>query len=203
MEERMNLHAWIGSFIIGDFDDNDVRVQIKAGWYDWFCRDTSLATKTKRMGKIITQLREGGKVDFKNLYVWFKNNCPLNGPLYDDFRFASLEDGEVQFTIQLDCCWNEKKYTVWGRRCHGAEFQNDKPLFETDSVRELVKWFNTPWEDLNMIKIGDKIHITRMNNEPRYKDREGEVTYVDDKGQIHGTWGGCALVPGVDEFEKI
>lgn len=78
MEERMNLHAWIGSFIIGDFDSADVKTQIKAGWYDWFCKDASLARKTKRMGNIISQLRECGKVDFKNLYVWFKNNCPLS-----------------------------------------------------------------------------------------------------------------------------
>ncbi len=143
----MNLYAWIGSFLIGEFDYQDVKTQIRAGWYDWFCKDTSLANKTKKMGKIIVQLREGGKVDFKNLYVWFKNNCPLNGPLYDDFRFASLEDGEVQMTIQLNCCWNSKRYTVWGRRAPKLPFDSEKPLFETDSVKDLVKWLNAPWEE--------------------------------------------------------
>ena len=91
METKINLQAWIGSFILGDFDAIDVHTQIKAGWYDWFCKDSSLAKKTKRMGNIIKNLREGGKVDFKSWYVWFKNNCPLNGPLYDDFRFADLD----------------------------------------------------------------------------------------------------------------
>jgi len=147
MEERINLHAWIGSYICGDFDKEDVKTQIKAGWYDWFCKDSSLAKKTKKMGNIISQLREGGKVNFSSWYVWFKNNCPLNGPLYDDFRFADLETGKVQFTIQLDCCWNNKKYTVYGRRTPDSEFESGKPLFETDSVRELIKWFNQPWED--------------------------------------------------------
>ena len=99
------------------------------------------------MGKIIAKLNQGGKVDLANCYVWFKNNCPLNGPLYDDFRFADLETGEVQFTIQLDCCWNNHKYVVWGRREKGKEFNHDKPLFETDSVKELVEWFNKPWEE--------------------------------------------------------
>ena len=143
MEKRINLHAWIGAFIIGDFDTDET--QVKAGWYDWFCKDTSLKAKTKRMGKIIVQLREGGKVNFTNWYVWFKNNCPLNGPLYDDFRFADLETGEVQFTIQLDCCWNEKKYTVYGRTPDG-KFHSEKALFETDSVKELISWLNEPWE---------------------------------------------------------
>ena len=147
MEERINLHAWIGSYICGDFDKEDVKTQIKAGWYDWFCRDSSLAKKTKRIGGIISQLREGGKVNFSSWYVWFKNNCPLNGPLYDDFRFADLETGKVQFTIQLDCCWNNKKYTVFGRRTPDGEFESGEPLFETDSVKELIKWFNEPWEN--------------------------------------------------------
>ena len=146
MKERICLQSWIGSFVLGDFDSEDINTQIKAGWYDWFCKDSSLARKTKRMGNIISKLREGGKVNFKNWYVWFKNNCPLNGPLYDDFRLADLETGEVQFTIQLDCCWNKKKYAVYGRTPDG-EFHSDEPLFETDSVRELINWFNKPWED--------------------------------------------------------
>ena len=145
MENRICLQSWIGSFILGDFDSEDVKTQINAGWYDWFCKDSSLGRKTKRMGNIISKLREGGKVNFKNWYVWFKNNCPLNGPLYDDFRFADLETGEVQFTIQLDCCWNQKKYTVYGRTPDG-QFHSDNALFETDSVKELVEWLNQPWE---------------------------------------------------------
>lgn len=147
MEKRINVLAWIDRFNNGDFDKEDVKTQLEAGWYDWFCKDSSLLRKTQRMGKIIAKLNQGGKVDLANCYVWFKNNCPLNGPLYDDFRFADLETGEVQFTIQLDCCWNNHKYVVWGRREKGKEFNHDKPLFETDSVRELINWFNKPWED--------------------------------------------------------
>lgn len=147
MEKRINVLAWIDRFNNGDFDIEDVKTQIEAGWYDWFCKDSSLLRKTQRMGRIIAKLNQGGKVDLANCYVWFKNNCPLNGPLYDDFRFADLETGEVQFTIQLDCCWNNHKYVVWGRREKGKEFIHDKPLFETDSVKELVEWFNKPWEE--------------------------------------------------------
>ena len=147
MEKRINVLAWIDRFNNGDFDKEDVKTQIEAGWSDWFCKDSSLLRKTQRMGRIIAKLNHGGKVDLASCYVWFKNNCPLNGPLYDDFRFADLENGEVQFTIQLDCCWNNHKYVVWGRREKGKEFNHDKPLFETDSVKELVEWFNKPWEE--------------------------------------------------------
>ena len=31
----------------------------------------------------------------------------------------------------------------------------------------------------------------------------GRVTSVDDMGQLHGTWGGIAAVPGVDRIELL
>ena len=142
----MPLHRWIDEFLEGNFDSSDVRTQINAGWYDWFCKDASLVKKTAKMGNIIKQIREGGKVNLSDWYVWFKNNCPLNGPLYDDFRFASLETGDVMFTIQISCCWNKHRYAVYGRTPDG-EGHWDKPLFESDSLRDLVKWLNSPWEN--------------------------------------------------------
>ena len=39
-----------------------------------------------------------------------------------------------------------------------------------------------------------------MKGEPQYTDRVGVVTHIDDVGQIHGTWGGSAIVPEIDEF---
>ena len=147
MKERIPLKQWIDEFLNGNFDKEDVKTQILAGWYDWFCKDSSLKNKTKKMGNIIKQIKAGGKVNLKDWYVWFKNNCPLNGPLYDDFRFARLDTGDVQLTIQINCCWNEHRFSVWGRRTEDADFEHDKALFETDSQRELVKWLNSKWDD--------------------------------------------------------
>ena len=146
MKDRISINEWINKFLSGEFDSQDVRVQIQAGWYDWFCKDSSLANKTKKMGNIVRQVKRGGKVNLDDWYVWFKNNCPLNGPLYDDFRFASLETGDVQFTIQINCCWNIHRYAVYGRTPDG-EGHWDEPLFESDSLKDLVKWLNSPWEN--------------------------------------------------------
>ena len=142
--ERINIATWIEKFLNGEFDSRDVKTQIKAQWYDWFCKDSSLATKTKRMGNIISQIKEGGKVDLQNWYCWFKNNCPLNGPLYDDFRFSSLDTGDVQMTIQINCCWNNHVYCVYGRTPDG-ETHWDEPMFECDTRKELLNWLNTKW----------------------------------------------------------
>ena len=50
------------------------------------------------------------------------------------------------------------------------------------------------------VKIGTKIMIVSMKDEPHYSGRFGVVTHIDDAGQIHGTWGGCALIPGIDTY---
>lgn len=151
MKDRISIKEWIDKFLSGEFDkkdsfSEDIKTQIQAGWYDWFCKDSSLAAKTKKMGNIVRQIKSGGKINLDNWYVWFKNNCPLNGPLYDDFRFAKLDTGDVQMTIQINCCWNKHRYSVWGRRGEDKEFEHENPLFETDSLKDLVKWFNEPWE---------------------------------------------------------
>ena len=63
------------------------------------------------------------------------------------------------------------------------------------------------------IKLGDKIRIVNMKYNPSikgdkeaceaYKGKEGRVTMIDSIGQLHGTWGGLAVIPDEDEFVKI
>ena len=53
------------------------------------------------------------------------------------------------------------------------------------------------------VKVGDKIRVIKMyGEEVRGFDRDycGVVEYIDDIGQLHGTWGGLAVIPEVDEF---
>lgn len=138
--KEISIREWIQKFNSGCFGSNDRKTQIKAGWYDWFCRDYYLRAKTYKMGKIINQIKDGGKIDLDNWYVWFKNNCPICFQLYDDFRFADRKTYEVQFTIEVDCKSENFKYVVYG-------IKNDfeEPLFKTNSVKDLVKWFNEKW----------------------------------------------------------
>ena len=48
--------------------------------------------------------------------------------------------------------------------------------------------------------IGKKIHINSMMGEPQYSGKEGVVEFVDDMGQIFGTWGGLAIQKEHDDF---
>ena len=137
MKERKTTRQWQEAFAAGEFDASDVRTQIEAGWYDWFCKDESLARKTQRLGRIVAKVRDGGKVDLDATYVWFKNNCPICGPLYDDFRFADIKTGDVIFTVCVDDKREASKYSVWGR-ANGF----DGPIIGFSNSRDLVKWLN-------------------------------------------------------------
>ena len=52
----------------------------------------------------------------------------------------------------------------------------------------------------NMARVGDMIRIIEMSGEPMYSGRVGIVTHIDSIGQLHGTWGGLAVIPGEDDF---
>ena len=56
------------------------------------------------------------------------------------------------------------------------------------------------------VKVGDKIRSIRLDDPyaiDTYNGREGYVRDIDDLGQLHGTWGGLAVIPEEDEFEVI
>lgn len=52
------------------------------------------------------------------------------------------------------------------------------------------------------MKIGDRIRVIHLKGEDsRYDGKTGQITHIDSKGQLHGTWGGLAVIPEEDEFE--
>lgn len=153
--DHLSISCWQTRFQEGKFQSSAVYAQCLAGWYDWFCRDDQLFKKTARLGKIVCRIKDGGKVNRDDWYVWFKNNCPCVGPLYDDIRLARLDTGKVQMTITVKDRRNDHLYVVygvdpsgvghWGEAVDGS---NDGDcLFATDSVAQLVSWLNRSWND--------------------------------------------------------
>lgn len=90
------------------------------------------------------------------------------------------------------------------RKCT-ADFRNQYKRCSTVYVAYPDNDFITEALDLDStrVKPGDEIKIIKMEGEPQYKGKTGTVELIDGIGQIHGSWGGCALIPGIDEFEVI
>ena len=136
MDEKITVKDWIKQFNNGDFKNSDFSTQVKAGWYDWFCKDTSLKNKTDRMGRIIKKITNEKILD--GMYVFFKNSCPVSYPLYDQFKFCDLKnDNEVIYCINIDCKYEKFKYVVYGKE-NGFE----DLIFGTDESKELINFFN-------------------------------------------------------------
>ena len=129
---EISIRQWIENYNSGKYDSQDVKVQCEAGWYDWFCRNESLCGKTKRLAPKVKQLAKSSKVDVDNWYVWFKNNCPVFGSLYDDIRFADIKTGDVIYTIAF-----VKKYgqtvELWGKE---NDFKHPLVIGDWEDIKE-------------------------------------------------------------------
>ena len=63
---------------------------------------------------------------------------------------------------------------------------------------------------MEKVNIGDRIRIVRMDDDGGkdthagdYDGRTGVVEHIDSLGQLHGSWGRLAVIPGTDEYELL
>jgi len=158
--ENYPIREFVKRFENAEFESSDVKVQCNAGWYDWFCKDSALRIKTMLLGDKLMQIKDSSKIDIDKNYVWFKNNCPCNGSLYDDFRIADLKTGDVIFTITPASGHSIDRgiATVWGK-------ENDfkEPLVKGNwgdvlnffgTTKSLI--YNSLVKKLNDVRSGDK-----------------------------------------------
>lgn len=120
------------------------KLQCEAGWYDWFCQGHALVGRLQKIARVVMGITEPYILD--NYYVWFKNNCPLDGPLYDDVRFEPLtgeRDGKY-FLVSRDCPYESMKWTLYTER---SDFKG--PEFACRNVRDMIQYVNNLGRELD------------------------------------------------------
>ena len=65
-------------------------------FFDWFCQDKALKIKSKLLMTKAEKVMSKLGLDPETHRVFFKNNCPVDGKLYDSFSIVEMgERGEV------------------------------------------------------------------------------------------------------------
>lgn len=142
-EGHISVRQWQEQFRAGAYESKDLKVQCAAGWYDWFCRDEALAGRLKKISRVVMGITDPYILD--NYYVWFKNNCPVVGDLYDDVRFEPLSgdrDGKY-FVVSLDSPYESRRWTLFTER-----YDFGAPEYECENVRDMVKYINSMAHEL-------------------------------------------------------
>lgn len=108
-------------------------------WYDWFCTNKGLVSRGKSLTAKLKKIADSPRFDKKTSYVFFKNNCPCSGSLYDDFRICDLTTGDLIFTVVPKEGYSNSKGLgcVWGKDENGKFCE----LFR-GTWKEIVTWFN-------------------------------------------------------------
>ena len=120
------------------------------GFYDWYCKESSLADNYKHLLPKLKFLVKIGLIDADNSYVWFKNNSPINGHTYNDINIASLKKDNAFFG---GIC-PKNGHTVYNDKCTVWYFDEKGILTEEDfaSWSEFKKEIVANTELFNTIK---------------------------------------------------
>ena len=105
---RINLKQQLEAFDQGIILDSEGDENDCYNFYDWFCKDKALKGRATKLFKQVKRWVT------EKVYVFFKNNCPMNGSLYDDFRICDLESGDVIWNVTSKS-GHTHQAEVWGR----------------------------------------------------------------------------------------
>jgi hypothetical protein len=129
----VNLKQQFEAFKAGRIIDSEGRENDCFNFYDWFCKSTSLERKSKKLYKAAIRFCKEMNVDLERHYVFFKNNCPMFGPLYDDFRICDLEEGNVVYNVTL------KSGHSGEAEVYSRETGFNVPVYQGPSMTEFYK----------------------------------------------------------------
>jgi len=115
--KTVTLAQQLNAFASGQIMDSDGSTGSCYNFYDWFCKDSSLKAKAHALfPKVKKFVAAYPEIDILSTYVFFKNNCPGAGSLYDDFRICN--DNEVLFTV-IPKCSHSGQAEIWGKNDSG------------------------------------------------------------------------------------
>jgi hypothetical protein len=158
---KISLSTWIKKQKNNEFIKKDVDTMIDAGWHDWFCKDSALYSRLKRMIGMVKAAAASELVDADNTYVFFKNNCPCSGGTYDSFSICDLNGSQdVIFWVTAKCGHSDEAVII-----KAPNFGNESNLLTPNgNANDIKKFFKDtkPADLLVLEEIATKAAEARL-----------------------------------------
>ena len=138
---KTTLRQQLAVFENGSILDSDGSVDSNCfNFYDWFCSDKALENKSMKLFKQVkTFIKYHPEINLDTHYVFFKNNCPMLGSTYDDFRICDIEEGNVQYTVTPSRVLKNGKNQIRMAEIWGRSNNFKQPLKEANTFTQLFK----------------------------------------------------------------
>lgn len=110
--------------------------QISDLFYDWFCSDKALVNRGKQLIRRLRKIAKNTtKFNIETTEVWFNNNCPCFGELYDSISIKDEQNNIFYYIIPRSghkSC--NHRAEIWNE-------ENDKPII-VGTWQDVVDYFN-------------------------------------------------------------
>ena len=108
-------------------------------FYDWFCSEKALKIKSKLLMTKAEKVMSKLGLDPETHYVFLKNNCPMNGKLYDSFSICKLDEtGDVVAWIAPSLGYKSQEGKAQLVDFREKDEQGEAKTITTNSWKELT-----------------------------------------------------------------
>jgi hypothetical protein len=178
---ELSVREFIQNYENGKYNNPDFNTMVSAGWYDWFCEDAELKPRLDAMFPKVKELASSSKINMDTMYVFFKNNCPGIGEIYDDFRFCKIRNGDVVYTVIPASGHKRDKglSELWGSE------NNFKGALAKGNWHDIQEYFEiNKNKNVKKIKVGRYINDITLNDyEWLLVEEDGDIMYFDTEEQ--------------------
>jgi hypothetical protein len=141
MGNKISLKEWITKYDNGDFNSTSQSVMVKAGWNEWFCKNTILLSKLKKLAPLVKLLSKSSLINSEKVFVLFENNHPVDNDFlpYDSISICEIINGKMLYWIAPEQYHRNQKYSCilkypW--------FLNNQLNKNERNIRGILKYFN-------------------------------------------------------------